>query len=340
MKVLLLTPWKPARGGIVTHVENLMARSENDFEIISYPSWARAPFIRALVFLAAGFLSGVMKDFDLIHAHYAVPQGLLGVILGKVKKKPVVLTLHGSDVLVLGRRRALRPILRWVFSRCRRLIAVSRYLKEEAVGIGADGSKIEVIYGGVEVPAEESGTASGGGGYTVTFVGALVRQKGADVLLEAFREVRARVPDARLQVVGDGPERARLEGMEVEGVEFLGYVDSVDEVYQGTDLLVQPSREEGFGLVILEAMARGIPVVASRVGGIPEVVGPDYGGLVPAGDPASLAEAVVRVLQDPGLRESLARKGRERAREFSWEKMAKEVNSVYEEAVGRTPSQA
>jgi glycosyltransferase involved in cell wall biosynthesis len=335
LKVLLLTVWKPKMGGIVTHVENLMKHSKKDFEIITYPSWARLPLLRPLGFILWGFLAGLRKDFDIIHAHYALPQGLLGVMLGLAKRRPLVLTLHGSDILVLGRKRALRPLLGWLLRRCDRIIAVSAYLKQEAMGLGAEEARVRVVHGGVDLP--DKIPAGPAGCKTVTFIGALVPQKGVDVLLDAFKEVRARLPEVSLVIVGDGPERNRLEQMVedlgLSEVAFLGFVDDLERVYEKTCLLVLPSREEGFGLVLLEAMARGVPVVATEAGGIPEVLGPEYAALVRPGDRQGLAEVIIRVLEDKGLREELSRLAMERVREFSWEKMGKEVDALYEELV-------
>jgi glycosyltransferase involved in cell wall biosynthesis len=337
LKVLLLTVWKPRMGGIVTHVENLVRNSKNEFEVVTYPSWARGPVLRPLGFMVAGFLTGLRMDFDMIHAHYALPQGLLGVLLKYFKKSQLVLTLHGSDVLVLGKKKAARPLLRWVLGRCDRVIAVSEYLKSEAVRLGAEEGKVQMVYGGVHGPPEplpRSGT-----GETITFIGGLVRQKGADILLEAFQGVKREVPGADLLIVGDGPEREVLEkirtDLALEDVRFLGFVDDLEDVYRKTAVLVLPSREEGFGLVLLEAMARGIPAVATDAGGIPEVLGPEYETVVRAGDKEALAEAIIRILKDPELGEKLSREGRERAVRFSWEKMGKEVDSIYEDVVGK-----
>lgn len=331
MRILLLSLWKPSRGGVVTHVKNLIDNSANDFVIISYPP-VRIPLLRAAGYVLAGLLKGLRLRFDVIHAHYAVPQGLLGVLLKKIKKKPLVVTLHGSDMTVLGRNPLTRPLVAYVLKEADRVIAVSGFLRNEALRIGGDEEKTKVIRGGVSPGKRPRKEVRGKN--TVLFIGGLVKQKGADILVKAFKRVMEK-HNAELVIVGDGPERASLERLCRElgvAAEFTGYVEDTRNVLRKSSVLVLPSREEGFGLVLLEAMALGIPVVATRVGGIQEIIADGENGLlVEREDPEALAEAISRVLEDPGLRSRLVSKGFETLAGFSWEKMAGEVDDVYRE---------
>lgn len=311
------------------HVQNLIKHSGNEFSIISYPT--RLPYVRAPGFLLLGLLAGVRRSFDVIHAHYAVPQGLLGVFLKKIKGKPLVVTLHGSDVTVLGSNAATRPLVGFVLRNADRVVAVSRFLRKEALKLGAAEEKTRVIYAGVNAGERKQGPA----GKRVVFIGGLVKQKGVDVLLHAFKKVAAEHGDAELLVVGDGGERRSLERLGRKlGVRarFLGAVKDVAGVLAGSAVLVLPSREEGFGLVILEAMRSGVAVVATRVGGIPEIVRDGENGLlVEKEDPEALAEAIVKVLGDEALRSRLISGGFETAGKFSWRRMAYEVDELYRE---------
>jgi glycosyltransferase involved in cell wall biosynthesis len=137
----------------------------------------------------------------------------------------------------------------------------------------------------------------------VAYIGALERTKGIDVLVEAWREVRRRMPDATLEVVGDGALRGIVaRDAHALGIRFHGEVphEHVTEVLDGVRFLVVPSRSEGLGRVVWEASARGRPVVASAVGGIPEQVREgETGLLVTPEDPSALADAIVRMLADP-----------------------------------------
>jgi glycosyltransferase involved in cell wall biosynthesis len=164
-------------------------------------------------------------------------------------------------------------------------------------------------------------------------VARLVPQKGIDVAVRALGDL-----DATLVVLGEGSERARLESLAREiGTRLLlpGRVGDVAAVLRRADLLVHAARWEGFGLALLEAMLCGLPVVATRVSSIPEIVWDgDTGLLVPPDDPGALRAALERLLADEPLRRRLGEAGRERARtEFSVERMARRTLAVYEEVV-------
>ena len=336
MRVLLLTIWKPSRGGVVTHVENLIKRLPCEFEIVTYPRFARLPLLRAAVFILWGFFNALRmsgrRRFELIHAHYAVPQGLLGVLLKRVLHLPLVVTLHGTDINYLARKRITRPLVRLVLTQADAVVAVSRFLKEEAERLGAEAEKVRVIYNGVELPERIEAERD----MSILFVGSLVKQKGVDTLLKAYRMIKERLPEGKLVIVGDGKDKAMLEEMcsrlGLSDVFFEGSRGELSSYYSRSRVLALPSRAEGFGLVALEAMAHGLPVVATRVGGIPEVVTHGEAGMLVEKDSAhALAEALIRVMEDSALWERLARNARERASEFSWENTARQYASLYEE---------
>ncbi len=174
---------------------------------------------------------------------------------------------------------------------------------------------------------------------TITYIGALVRQKGVDILLKAFKRVKERQPDSKLIIVGDGKERKNLENMTstlgLREVEFKGFIEDLDEIYRETSVLVQPSREEGFGLTLLEAMNHCVPIVASRVGGIKEIIENGYNGvLVKKEDSEELSKTIITVLEDEELRSKLTDNGKESIKKFSWEKMAGEIDIIYKELAG------
>ncbi len=343
MKVLLISVWKPRKGGIITRVENLLKHSRNVFVILTYqnrdaqnePGIIRVPVInvpilRGISFALFSFLKALRKDFDIIHAHYAIPQGLAGALIKKVRKKPLVITVHGSDLTVLGESRLYRPVLKWVLDEADLIIAVSRYMKGLLINLGIDAEKIRIIYSGVDSHATAEGDTR-----RVVFVGALVRQKSVDSLIEAFKDIKEGFPDAGLVIVGDGPERKGLEALVsrlgVPDVEFKGYADDLDSMFTSRSVFVLPSSKEGFGLAILEAMARGVPVVASKAGGIPEIIHDGQNGyLFTTANPQSLAEAVKKVFKDDDVRAKLINGGLETVKNFTWKAMAEETDELYE----------
>ncbi|MEE8167949.1 MAG: glycosyltransferase [Candidatus Hydrothermarchaeales archaeon] len=339
MRVLLVTQWKPKRGGVVAHVENLMKHSMNEFEILTYEKYVDLPILRALSFLVYGLVKGLRTECDLIHAHYAVPQGLLGVILKKIKGKPLIVTVHGSDITVLGRNSLARPFVRFTLKSADAVIAVSNFLKGETSKLGVAEEKIQVVYNGLPVGKEVQKESLNIEGTIIAYIGSLVPQKGVDVLLQAFENVKREIPEAKLVIVGEGREEKKLlrlaRKIGLLDVYFLGQRDDLNSVLEGSSLLVLPSREEGFGMILLEAMHMGVPVVASRTGGIPEVVGHGKNGLlVERENPEALAKEIISVLKDDALKERLIVNGRKTAERFSWESASNEVDGLYEEIRG------
>ncbi|WP_338059609.1 glycosyltransferase family 4 protein [Streptomyces nanshensis] len=171
----------------------------------------------------------------------------------------------------------------------------------------------------------------------VVCVGRLCPQKGQGVLLDAWRRIAAEVPDARLVLVGDGPDRSVLARLAPPGVEFAGASDEVDRWYAAADLVVLPSRWEGMALTPLEAMACGRPVVLTDVGGARECLPPGQqeACLVPPDDPEALAEAIGRLLGDPQHREFLGEAARKHVRaEFDLRRTAASVLRLYGDVLG------
>jgi glycosyltransferase involved in cell wall biosynthesis len=236
----------------------------------------------------------------------------------------------------------------WQRARARALrvdhyIAVSSAVGDGLQSLGIDPRSISVVHNGlVDVDSYAHGTVNGvSSGRTVVTVARLVEQKGHRVLLQALVDV----PGVTLSLAGDGPLRAGLEHLASElGVadrtRFLGNVTDVPALLSRADMFVLTSLNEGLPLSILEAMAAGVPVVATRVGGVPEVViDGETGILVRPEDPASTAEAIRRLLGDAGLRERLAMQARRLVRdEFTAQRMVDGVISVYEKVLARRRS--
>jgi glycosyltransferase involved in cell wall biosynthesis len=254
-----------------------------------------------------------------------------GLVANAAARLAVSATLH---IVLPDRRPALERLSRLALRRTRTVIAVS-----EAVGgyLASQSVSHCVVRNGVAPPAPLPDARAALGlepdAFVVGGVGRLDAQKGWDVLCAAAPQVRARVPGARFAVVGDGPERASLTALgTTAGVDFAGYHEQAAGLMAAFDVLVVPSRYEGFGLVAVEAMLAGVPVVASGVGGLVEVVG-DAGRLIPPDDPAALAEALASLAESSDLRAELARRGAERARAcFGHERMVTETFAAWKRA--------
>jgi glycogen synthase len=298
---------------------------------------------------AVPLLPGLAATADLVHVHLGedlavVPLGLLA----SHRRRPLVMTVHCSLRHTLQASGVRGLVLSSVGAaleavgerRADAVIVLTQRLADLLVAGGLDPNRVHVIPSGVDLrrfahrlpdPAPDLPRPR------VLFVGRLAAQKGVATLLDAVPLLRG---EATVVVVGDGPRRRALERqagrLGPDRVSFRGFVvhTEVPAWLAAADVLVLPSIYEELGSVLLEAMAAGLPVVASAVGGIPDALG-DAGRLVPPRDPAALAAAVNEVLDDPALAAQLGDAARRRATAFSWDALAGRVLDVYREVVER-----
>jgi glycosyltransferase involved in cell wall biosynthesis len=275
--------------------------------------------------------------YDVIHVHWPLPLALFGWAAQRARPARLVTTFYGVELRwVKGALPFLKGLLAWAARRSDRVTAISNYTAGELREL-AD-VPIEVIpyttslpdVAPPPAPAHPSAAQDGTG--PVLFVGRLVERKGVAYLIEAIARLGPLGP--RLEIVGDGPERPGLEALTqrlgvADRVVFQGKIppEELQASYARAAVCVLPSvldargDTEGLGVVLLEAMNHGTPVIASRVGGIPDIVEDGVSGLlVPPGDADALAAAVRRVRDDPALARRLGEAGQRRLREqFSWE---------------------
>ena len=278
---------------------------------------------------------------QLIHTHL-VHADVYGAAAAAACGAGLVSTKHNDDPFRTG---PFRHVERLVTRRAAKVICITSSLARFNVEqVGLPASKVTVIHYGLDRLPDPWGPPGGpelpGDARVLLAVSRLERQKGLDVAIEALARIRPRHPHVVLLVLGQGSleadlrEQARALG--VEAAVHLGWrVGDVAAWLRRSELLVHPARWEGFGLALLEAMLAGLPVVASDVSSVPEiVVDGETGTLVPPDDPAALATALDALLSDGALRTAYGRAGLERAhREFSVERMAEQTERVYREAV-------
>ena len=233
---------------------------------------------------------------------------------------------------------------------CHAVIAVSSYVRQLLIQLGVPGAKIEVIPDGVDAPAvwpdavlcsqvrAEWGVSKEE--FVFGNVGAMTAEKGQEVAIEAMALLRDRLPQARLFLAGDGPTRERVEariqkaGLE-NRVRLLGYVEDLTRFFAGVDLFVMPSLTEGLGSSVLLAMAHGLPVIASQVGGLPEIVEEGKTGwLAPPGSAIAFAEVMADAAADRERLRTLAQAARRCALAFSTETMADRTEALYRRLLG------
>ncbi len=283
---------------------------------------AAAPVVRSI--LAEGF------DFDLIDAHYYYPDGVAAALLSRWFGKPLVVTARGSDINLIAQYRAPRRMMRWAARRAAASIGVSKALADAIGEWDIDPEKLHVMRNGVDLErfrplAQDESRARLGlrGSPMLLSVGNLVPLKGHDLTIAAFASLLPDYPAAQLALVGTGPERARLEAqvrtLGLEGkVVFAGSVPNADlpAWFSAADVSVLSSSREGLANVLLESMACGTPVVATRRGGTPEVVTDAAAGrLVDERDAEHIAGEIRSVLRAGPSRVLV----REHASQFGWQ---------------------
>lgn len=311
------------------------AHPHRDFAVV-------APLARAL---RAG-------GFALVHAH-AAKAGVVARLAARRTGHPAVYTPHCfpfvGDVSPV-RRRFSSAVERALAARTAAIICVCEDERREALAHGIGRTELEVVYNGcpadnVTVSSDAALLALREGGSTVGAVSVLRRQKSLEVLIRATLRIVAAVPEARVVIVGEGPERPFLEqcarniGLDRDDrFAFLPYAGPPTRYLHALDLYVLPSAWEAFPIGVLEAQACGVPQVASDVGGVREAVVPATGTLVRPGDPDRLADAVIELLRDPERRAAMASASRSRHAElFTVDRMVAGTAAVYDKVLSNSP---
>ena len=349
---------RPAEGGIKSHVLTLingLDRSRFEPVLICPPdtSWAKEANCRVIRLNLVGEIRP-WRDFwtairlrlilrkvrpSILHIH-STKAGLVGrLALIMMRRRPkVFLTVHSfvfDKRVRKWKRRLVGRIERRLLRYTDRIVTVSQALKDELVAeMGLREDKIQVIYNGIEFKDFPKPERSG---IRIGTVARLAPQKGVDHFLRAAALVKKRCPQAEFFVIGDGPNRYWLDTIAQqlgikESVQFLGFRKDALRIVAGWDVFVLASTRETFGIALVEAMSQGVPVVASNVGGIPEIVdGETTGLLAEVGNAEDFAEKICRLLEDRELARRMARAGNEFVRKnFTSERMIEEIQRLYE----------
>jgi glycosyltransferase involved in cell wall biosynthesis len=294
--------------------------------------------------------------YDLVSAHWLIPQGWTAVQATRGTGVPVVSTVHGSDVFGLTHP-VLQRFKRATLGRTAAVTVNSTATRDAVLELGADAREVQLIPMGadVDVTADPVRVARWreqrrGDGPLVAFVGRLIDWKGVDDLLTAIPLVAQTLPDVTLVVAGSGPQREQLEARTAElgigdRVQFAGWLDraEVTALQAAADVVSVPSRtaadgsREAQGLSVVEAMALARPVVASDVGGIPDAIRDGVNGLlVPERNPPAIARSILRLHAEPELAGRLGAAAQETAQaRYSWRACIERFTEVFDAAVAR-----
>jgi glycosyltransferase involved in cell wall biosynthesis len=321
----------------------------------------RSPLYRMLpIFYIAGGLWGIWRlarreHYDIVHVHWPVPHVLFGWVARRsgARGMRMVTTWYGAELRwVQSSLPVMRGFVRWALRTSDEIVAISSYTAREIARFANVHVRVIPYTLGFTESAPVRRPA-GDGSFRILFVGRLVERKGVTHLVDAVGQLPSAV-HARLTVIGEGPERSALEAQAAAAgldgrIDFRGRVDDKDlqDAFAAADVLVLPSivdargDTEGLGVVLLEAMSCGVPVVGSRAGGITDIIEDEESGLlVPPADPALLAMALERLARDPALAARLGAAGERRVRTaFGWPEIMKSWTECYG-APGATQTRA
>ena len=353
-RIVAPVPWFPKAltrlsTAYATYSDVPLVEQRHDLKII-HPRFLTVPkfgmtIAPALLFArslwALRCLRAESGDFDLIDAHYFYPDGVAALMLGKVMRKPVVITARGTDINLIPRYCLPRSMIRYAAREAAGIITVSQALKDALFALGISGRDVHVLRNGVDLDTfrpicrSDARTRLGLNGRTLLSVGHLIERKGHDLVISALPAL----PQHSLLIVGEGPERGALQRLATklgvaDRVRFLGRIDheGLAEVYSAADALVLASSREGWPNVLLEAMACGTPVVASNIWGNPEVVAQQEAGELMSERTASgVVAAVEKVFQTPRDRAATRRY----AERFSWDETTEGQIKLFSEVLAR-----
>ncbi|MBU0983751.1 MAG: glycosyltransferase, partial [candidate division Zixibacteria bacterium] len=280
------------------------------------------------------------RDFspDIVHAHYASAFGAWAL---KLSDYPRVVSVWGSNVVEFPSNWLARRSLRKVLQAASRITATSEYLGGVTRCFAPDLAKqITIIPFGLELPAQVEPPPEGP--VRLCFIKRHKPVYGIDILLEAMHTVHRDLPEIRLTIAGEGPSTSHLKALCTRlgldnCVSFCGLLDEngVRDLLRASHIMVMPSLQESFGVAAVEAGANARPVIATDVGGIPEIVQDGRSGLlVPPGDSVALADAIVKLAQAPDLRLTMGRNARHIVEDkYQWQRSLDRMISVYEDVL-------
>jgi N-acetyl-alpha-D-glucosaminyl L-malate synthase BshA len=313
-------------------------------EVFNYPLFEHPPYDLALATRMAEVAE--FYSLDLLHVHYAIPHSISAylarqMLIGRGLRVPFITTLHGTDITLVGLDRSYLPITRFGIEASDGVTAISEHLRERTHKAFKIDTPIEVIRNFVNcdvyvrkpaLVAEMRPQFAAPGESLLVHLSNFRPVKRVTDVVETFALVAKALP-ARLMLIGDGPDRSTAEYLArklgvADRIHFLGKQDNVNELLPCADLMLMPSEMESFGLAALEAMACSVPAIATRVGGVPELIDSGRDGvLCEVGEVDAMAEAAIALLRDPAALAAMALAARKTAQDNF---CASSIISLYE----------
>jgi L-malate glycosyltransferase len=303
----------------------------HEVRVPTYPLFDYPPYETALASKMVDVI--VNNDVELLHVHYAIPHASAAYMARQILKKegikiPVITTLHGTDITLVGKDKTYSPVVTFSMNESDAITAVSKNLRDETYRNFRMEKEIEVIYNFVDLKRFER--------TPVQAFRQIIAPKNERILLHAsnfrkvkrvgdvvniFKEVNKEIP-SKLLFVGDGPDRTYIEGlcrqMDAHAdIKFLGRQEQMEDILAITDLFILPSEYESFGLVALEAMAGGVPVISTNAGGLPEInINGVTGFLSDVGDVENMSKNIIQIFSDDTAFKEMKKNALEQANKF------------------------
>lgn len=339
-EIHFITYKRPAR--LVTFQENVFYHEVSGED---YPLFEYAPYETAL----ASKLVDVVKfeKLDLLHVHYAIPHAAVAymakkILLSEGKYVPVVTTLHGTDITLVGTNKAFAPVVAFSINKSDGVTAVSESLKKQTLEYFNIENEIKVIYNFIDLERFKridkdhfKKAIAPNGERIIVHTSNFRKVKRIEDVIYVFKEIYQEIP-SKLLLIGDGPERYHLEELcrkigLCHEIRFLGKQDAVEELLAIADLFIIPSEKESFGLSALEAMACEVPVISTDVGGLPEVnIHGKTGFLSKVGDVQSMAKHAINILSHDEVLTKFRKNALEQAQRFDIHEILPQYEAYYE----------
>jgi N-acetyl-alpha-D-glucosaminyl L-malate synthase BshA len=317
-----------------------------DYPLFEYPPYDTA--------LASKIVDVVhYQNLDILHVHYAIPHAAVAymakkILLAEGRYIPVVTTLHGTDITLVGNNRAFAPVVEFSINKSDGVTAVSQSLKRDTLELFHIERDIRVIYNFIDFDRFRKTNKehfkkiiAPDGERIIAHTSNFRKVKRVEDVIHIFHKIRQEVP-SKLLMIGDGPERQHCEQLcrqldLCDDVRFLGKQDAIEELLAICDLFVIPSESESFGLAALEAMACEVPIISSNSGGLPEVnIHGVTGFLSDAGNVTEMADYAIELLQNEEMLQRFRANALKQARRFDIEEILPEYEAYYQEVIEKS----
>jgi len=316
----------------------------HEVRVAAYPLFDFPPYETVLASTLVDVI--INNQLDLLHVHYAIPHASAAYMAKKIVAAqgihiPVITTLHGTDITLVGRDKTFAPVVAFSINESDAITAVSQNLRDETYHIFDIHKEIEVIYNFVDVkrfhkkPIDAFRKVIAPEGQRILMHASNFREvKRVQDVVKIFAEVRKQIP-AKLMFVGDGPERPMAENLCREldlcdDMRFVGKQEQMEEILAVADLFLLTSEYESFGLAALEAMAAGVPVISTDVGGLPEInVNGQTGFLSHVGDIQGMSQHAIEILQDNAMLKRFKDNAAAHAKKFDIHNIVPKYEALY-----------